>query len=290
METRRTTLRLLAVAVSSMRALSEVVTFVGLTLSILNCVIRLRCSVYHVERADLTLPAPGFPERPLTCGREYTANARGVSRHLPRGDTRDDVRFVPPVGRCYKKRGRRVMSVRHDAIVIGAGHNGRVAAAYLARAGRRVLVLERRPLVGGACVTEDLWPGFKVSTAAYVTSLLRPEIIRDLGLERHGLQILPRSPSSFTPFPDGRYLLMGPDREWTRREVAKFSRRDADALPRYEAMLERMAALIEPTLLMTPPNPWSRSPKHLLPLTKLGLRFLKLGGDGAQAVEILTGA
>src|SRR5437867_11503366 len=182
------------------------------------------------------------------------------------------------------------MPLRHDAIIVGAGHNGLVTAAYLGRAGRRVLVLERRELVGGACVTEELWPGFKVSTAAYVTSLLRPEIIRDLALDRHGFELLPRSPSSFTPFPDGRYLLMGPDREMTRREVAKFSSRDADALPRYEAMLERVAAFIEPTLLMTPPNPWSLSPRQLLALARLGLRFVKLGKDGAHAVQILTGA
>src|SRR6266511_2516635 len=186
--------------------------------------------------------------------------------------------------------GVRIMPIRHDAIIVGAGHNGLVTAAYLGRAGRRVLVLERRELVGGACVTEELWPGFKVSTAAYVTSLLRPEIIRDLALERHGFELLPRSPSSFTPFPDGRSLLMGPDREMTRREVAKFSSRDADALPRYEAMLERVAAFIEPTLLMTPPNPWSLSPRHLLRLASLGLRFVKLGKDGAHAIEILTGA
>ena len=182
------------------------------------------------------------------------------------------------------------MPIHHDAIIVGAGHNGLVTAAYLGRAGRRVLVLERRELVGGACVTEELWPGFKVSTAAYVTSLLRPEIIRDLALERHGFELLPRSPSSFTPFPDGRYLLMGPNREMTRREVAKFSNRDADALPRYEAMLERVAAFIEPTLLMTPPDPWSLSPRHLHALARLGLRFVRLGKDGAHAVEILTGA
>src|SRR5689334_4317592 len=130
----------------------------------------------------------------------------------------------------------------YDAIIIGAGHNGLVTAAYLARAGRRVLVLERRDIVGGACVTEETWPGYRVSTAAYVNSLLRPEIIRDLELARHGFALLPRDPSSFTPFPDGRYLLLGPDRDLTRREVAKFSERDAAALPRYEAMLERVAA------------------------------------------------
>src|SRR5436309_3545081 len=92
------------------------------------------------------------------------------------------------------------MSGSYDIIIVGAGHNGLVTAAYLARAGKRVLVLERRHVVGGACVTEELWPGFKVSTAAYVNSLLRPEIIRDLELSRHGFELLPRSPSSFTPF------------------------------------------------------------------------------------------
>src|SRR5713101_4948245 len=104
------------------------------------------------------------------------------------------------------------MTGPYDVIVIGAGHNGLVTAAYLARAGRRVLVLERRELVGGACVTEQLWPGFKVSTASYVNSLLRPEIIRELELARHGFEMLPRSPSSFTPFPDRRSLLLGPDK------------------------------------------------------------------------------
>src|SRR6476660_8239020 len=150
--------------------------------------------------------------------------------------------------------------MRYDAIIIGAGHNGLVTAAYLAKAGRKVLVLERREVIGGACVTEELWPGFKVSTAAYVNSLLRPEIIRDLDLKKYGFAMLPRSPSSFTPFPAGRYLLLGPDKELTRREVSKFSTRDADALPKYEAMLERVASFLEPTLIQTPPSPWSFAP------------------------------
>jgi len=178
----------------------------------------------------------------------------------------------------------------YDVIIIGAGHNGLVTAAYLARAGWRVLVLERRELVGGACVTEELWPGFKVSTASYVNSLLRPEIIRDLELSRYGFELLPRSPSSFTPFPDGRFLLMGPDKNLTAQQVAKFSARDATALPRYEAMLERVADFIEPTLLRTPPNPWSLAPRDLLQLAGLGWRFLRLGRDGPRALEILTGA
>src|SRR6185369_7269420 len=124
-----------------------------------------------------------------------------------------------------------------DAIIVGGGHNGLVAACYLARAGLSVLVLERRYLVGGACVTEETFPGFKVSTAAYVNSLFRKEIIRDLKLHDHGFAVLERSPSSFTPFPDGRYLLLGPDAAMTRREIAKFSNRDAEAYSRYEAML-----------------------------------------------------
>jgi phytoene dehydrogenase-like protein len=182
------------------------------------------------------------------------------------------------------------MASTHDSIIIGAGHNGLVTAAYLARAGQKVLVLERRELVGGACVTEELWPDYKVSTAAYVNSLLRPEIIHDLDLKRHGFEMLPRDPSSFTPFPDGRYLLMGPDPALNHREVSKFSAKDAEALPRYERMLERVAELIEPTLVQTPPDPWSGRLSDLWQLGKLAWRFRKLGKEGAQAIEVLTGA
>jgi phytoene dehydrogenase-like protein len=182
------------------------------------------------------------------------------------------------------------MSVTYDLVVIGGGHNGLVTAAYLARAGVKVLVLERREVLGGACVTEELWPGFKVSTAAYVNSLLRPEIIRDLDLKRHGFKMLPRNPSSFTPFPDGRSLMLGPNKAMTHKEISKFSAKDAAALPKYEQMLERVAAFIEPTLTQTPPNPWSFRPGNLMQLAKLGLGFAKLGTDGQKAIEILTGA
>lgn len=139
-------------------------------------------------------------------------------------------------------------------------------------------------------VTEELWPGFKVSTASYVNSLFRPEIIRELELNRHGFQMLPRSPSSFTPLPDGRYLLMGPDKKLTEDEVSKFSRRDAANLPRYEAMLERIATFLEPLLSQTPPDPWSWKPGSLGRLAQIAWNFRKLGADGRQALEILTGA
>jgi phytoene dehydrogenase-like protein len=182
------------------------------------------------------------------------------------------------------------MNSKYDVIIIGAGHNGLVTAAYLARAGRKVLVLERRELIGGCVVTEELWPGYKVSTASYVNSLFRPEIIRDLELKRHGFVMLPRSPSSFTPLPDGRYLLMGPDKEMTHREVAKFSKKDAANLPRFEAMLERVAGFLEPLLMQTPPNPWTNAPGQLLQLGRIAWKFRQLGPDGQKAIEILTGA
>ena len=181
------------------------------------------------------------------------------------------------------------MQGRYDAIIIGAGHNGLVTAAYLAKAGYRVLVLERRDVLGGCCITEEPWPGFKVSTAAYVNSLFRKDIVRDLRLADHGFAVLERSPSSFSPFPDGRYLLLGPDGALNRREVAKFSVRDAENYPKYEAMLERIADVIEPTLEMTPPNLLRPGLKDLWRLFKLGRAFQKMGTGMSEALEILTG-
>ncbi len=178
----------------------------------------------------------------------------------------------------------------YDAIVIGAGHNGLVTACYLAKAGRRVLVLERRPVVGGACVTEPVFRGYKVSTAAYVNSLFRPEIIRDLRLESYGFAMLERDPCSFTPMPDGRSLVLGGDLLQNQRGIAAFSARDAEALPKYEAMLERVSHVLEPLLSQTPPDVESPKLSDLWQLLKLGRSFHGLGPDLADAIEIMTGA
>ncbi len=176
----------------------------------------------------------------------------------------------------------------YDAIIIGAGHNGLVTACYLAKAGWKVLVLERRYLVGGACVTEETFPGFKVSTASYVNSLFRKEIIEDLGLESYGLKILERNPSSFTPFPDGRHLLLGPDQALNHRQIAKFSLKDANAYPAYEAMLERMASVLEPLLTMSPPNLAKPGLRDLWTLYQAGKPFQAMGPAMSEAFEILT--
>ncbi len=157
---------------------------------------------------------------------------------------------------------------RYDAIVIGGGHNGLVAAAYLARAGKRVLVLERREIVGGATVTEEIVPGFKFSVFSYVVSLLRPEIIRDLDLPGHGLRLLPLE-STFTPLYDRDYLVRWADYDQTRRELYRHSPRDADAYPEFGKLMVHVAQAVQPILNMVPPNPASLNPADLTALLDL---------------------
>ncbi len=176
-----------------------------------------------------------------------------------------------------------------DAIVIGAGHNGLVAAAYLARAGLRTLVLERRPLVGGACVTEELWPGFRVSRAAYVAGLLRPAVIRELGLAARGLRLIPRNPSSFTPLPGDRGLLLGPDLARSCDEIRRFSARDAARYPQYEAFLDRTARALESLLDAAPPDPGRIRPRDVGPLLRAGVQGLRIGRDLSRAIALLLG-
>eukprot|EP00268_Persea_americana_P025287 TRINITY_DN24654_c0_g1_i4.p1 TRINITY_DN24654_c0_g1~~TRINITY_DN24654_c0_g1_i4.p1 ORF type:complete len:342 (+),score=68.49 TRINITY_DN24654_c0_g1_i4:295-1320(+) len=135
-----------------------------------------------------------------------------------------------------------------DAVVVGGGHNGLTAAAYLARSGLSVAVLERRHVIGGAAVTEELVPGFRFSRCSYVQSLLRPSIIKELELGRHGLKLLKRNPSSFTPCLDGRYLLLGPDAAFNHAEISKFSKKDAEAYPRYEKQLQTFCNFMDSIL------------------------------------------
>jgi phytoene dehydrogenase-like protein len=175
-----------------------------------------------------------------------------------------------------------------DAIIIGGGHNGLVCAAYLARAGRKVLVLERREQVGGAAVTEEVFPGFRFSVFSYVVSLLRPEIIRDLELPRHGLHILPLE-STITPLENGDYLGQWNDHDQNRRELARHSLRDAEAYDEFGLMLHQMARAIKPLLGMAPPNPTSLSFTELMGMRKLAEHFRALApGRFAMLHKLLT--
>ena len=153
------------------------------------------------------------------------------------------------------------MAKSYDAIIIGGGHNGLVTAAYLARAGKKVLVLERRHVLGGAAVTEEVFPGFKFSVCSYVVSLLRPEIIRELDLPRHGLEILPLD-GTFTPMPNGDHLWRMSDHARTRREIYRHSPTDAEAYDEYAKAMVDMARFVKPILSMVPPDPYLLRPRR----------------------------
>src|SRR5512134_1454905 len=180
------------------------------------------------------------------------------------------------------------MAKAYDAVIIGGGHNGLVNAAYLARAGKSVLVLERRHVLGGAAVTEEVFRGFKFSVCSYVVSLLRPEIIRELDLPRHGLEILPLD-GTFTPMPNGDYLWRVNDHAKTRREIARHSRVDAEAYDEYGKAMVEMGRFVKPILEMTPPDPTSLDPRGLRDLLFLGRRFQALPDqDKYNQVQLMT--
>jgi phytoene dehydrogenase-like protein len=181
---------------------------------------------------------------------------------------------------------------RYNAVIIGGGHNGLVSAAYLARAGLKTLVLEQRPVLGGAAVTEELFPGFRFSVFSYVVSLLRPEIIRDLQLPQHGLDILPLD-GTFTPLRPGDgpakgggdYLWRVNDHGRTMRELRRWSASDAEAYEEYGQLMVDMARFIKPILSIVPPDPTSIDPRPLLPLAGLARRFQQLT-ERQQAVFV----
>ena len=177
---------------------------------------------------------------------------------------------------------------KYDAIIIGGGHNGLVTAAYLARAGKKVLVLERRHVLGGAAVTEEIFPGFKFSVCSYVVSLLRPEIIRELDLPRHGLEILPLD-GTFTPMPNGDHLWRVNDHAMTRREISRHSKLDAEAYDEFGKAMLNMCRFAKPILAMTPPDPASLNPKDLLKLLFVGKRFREMSFDDQyNQVQLFT--
>ncbi len=175
------------------------------------------------------------------------------------------------------------MAKRYDAVVIGGGHNGLVTAAYLAKAGKKVLVLERRHVLGGAAVTEEIVPGFKFSVSRYVVSLLRPEIIRELQLPKHGLEILPLD-GTITPLDDD-YLWRVNDHGKTVRELRRWSLNDAEAYEEYGQLMAEMARFIKPILSIAPPDPGKITPMDWLPLGPLAKAFKDLPKKHADHVH-----
>lgn len=175
----------------------------------------------------------------------------------------------------------------YDALIIGGGHNGLVCGAYLAKAGLKVGVLERREIVGGAAVTEEIHPGFKASIFSYLMSLLHPRIIRDLELDRHGLEVLPCS-DMFSPLPDGGYITFSDSIERTQASFARFSRHDADVYPAFARHLDEAAAIIRRLLWVTPPDPTRRDWRTFKNIAKLLWEHRKIGTRFYRVIDLVT--
>jgi len=180
---------------------------------------------------------------------------------------------------------------RYDAIVVGAGHNGLTAAAYLARAGLSTLVLERREIVGGCCVTEEIAPGCRVSSTSYIASMLRPEVIQDLRLAEYGLRMIPCDPAIQVPFPDGQVVPWWVDRERAKAEFRKLSTKDAETFVRVDDQLKKLARYLQPFFLEPPPEISTASLGGWTDLFRLGKRFHGISStEISQLVSFLTGS
>ncbi len=179
----------------------------------------------------------------------------------------------------------------YDAVVVGGGHNGLTAAAYLARAGLSTLVLERREIVGGCCVTEEIAPGCRVSTTSYIASMLRPEVIQDLNLAAHGLRMVPCDPAIQVPFPDGHVLPWWANRDRAQAEFAKVSAKDSETFVRMDDRLKKLARYLQPFFLEPPPEVDIGSMGGWTDLLRLGARFRGISSDEiAQLISFLTGS
>ncbi len=178
---------------------------------------------------------------------------------------------------------------QYDAIIVGGGHNGLATAAYLGRAGLTTLVLERRGVLGGAAVSEHPWAGYTVSTLSYVLSLMPPEVIRELELRRHGLTLYPLAADYYVPFPDGSHLLLTKDAAQAKAEIGKFSNKDAEVWPVFSDYLAKIARLVRPLLLMTPPAVGAKTPADLLELARFAwkLKGLDVKSTG-DFVKVMT--
>ena len=179
----------------------------------------------------------------------------------------------------------------YDAIVVGGGHNGLTAAAYLARAGLTTLVLERREIVGGCCVTEEIAPGCRVSTTSYIASMLRPEVISDLNLASHGLRMVPCDPAIQVPFPDGHVVPWWADRERAKAEFKKISARDAETFVEVDDRLKKLARYLQPFFMEPPPEIDTRSMRGWTDLFRVGKKFRGISSDEvSQLISFLTGS
>src|SRR4029079_11850210 len=238
-------------------------------------VFRVRAGRLRDERRLVSAAQEVHPARAPRSGvgaRRHAAG-NGNYRRAP-AQARERARRAAPV---LRPRAQARMKP-YDAIIIGGGHSGLVCAAYLARSGRRVLVLERRERLGGAAVSEEVFPGFRFSVFSYVVSLLRPEIIRELELPGHAVHVLPLE-STLTPLADGNYLAQWSDHDRNRRELARHSLRDAESYDEYGLRMHHMARAVKPLLAMAPPDPASLSPRDLLGMASPGGHLPSLGRE-----------